>query len=91
VADQDHAVALRERRPVRERHRAQRAGIAPRLLQHDRAELRRVLARPGADEPDPGRVAESLGGRGRERLGEDGLELLGLGRDLSFERRVGQR
>ena len=64
----------------------------PASLQHHGAELRRVLARPRADEPDPVRVAETLGGRGRERLGEDGLELLGLGRDLSFERRgVGQR
>jgi hypothetical protein len=50
-----------------------------------------MLARPRADEPDPVRVPETVGGRGRERLGEDGLELLGLGPDLSFERRgVGQ-
>jgi hypothetical protein len=48
-----------------------------------------VLARPGPDEPDAARAAETLGGRGRERLGEDGLELLGLRRDLSFERRGG--
>ena len=33
----------------------------------ERAELGRVLARPGPDEPDPARVAEALGGRGRER------------------------
>jgi hypothetical protein len=92
VADQDHAVALGERRSVRERHRAHRARVPTGLLQHHRAELRRMLARPRADEPDPVRVAETVGGRGRERLGEDGLELLGLGPDLSFERRgVGQR
>jgi hypothetical protein len=56
-------------------------------LQHLRAELGRVLARPGPDEPDPARVAEAFGGRGGERFGQYGLELFGLGRDLSFERR----
>ncbi len=67
VADHDHAVALCERRPVRERHRAHRARIASGLLQHERAELGRVLARPGPDEPDPARVAQAFGGRGGER------------------------
>jgi hypothetical protein len=87
VADHDDGVVIVQRwRPARERHRAHRARVAPRRLQEQRSELRRVLARPGAHEPDATRGLQARHRALVERFAEDPLELSRLGLDLRGER-----
>ena len=79
VAQHDHAVLFVDGSLVRgEIGRVRRVGVHPGLAKHPRSVVRRVPARPHADQQDPAAGEPRRGGLGRTGVRQQPAELLGL-------------